>query len=121
MADSRLEDIFLFLKSKGVEVYFPVQHTGECLTKYVVVKAASQIPFFSYSTDYNVYELLLYVPQDQYSSLETFMDTIKGYMRELKAQLMIRPSRYQTIPYYESDIRGYMVSIEYKLYKKTVA
>jgi hypothetical protein len=121
MADSRLEDIYLHLKGKGVEVYFPAQHTGECLTKYVVVKAASQLPFFSYSTDYDVYEILVYIPQAQYSSLETFTDTIKEHMRELKTSLMIRESHYQTAPYYETSIKGFMVSVEYKLYKKTTS
>ena len=35
--DSRWEDIYNYLKSKGFKVYSPGQHEGECLSSYVVV------------------------------------------------------------------------------------
>ena len=118
MTETVLEYIFLHLKRKGVRVYFPGSHVGECLEEYVVVKPAQQSFFGAYSTEYAVYDLMLYVPLKRFSGLEVFASRIKAYMKEMKKTHMIREQSYQNSPYYEDSVKAYMVSIQYRVYRR---
>lgn len=116
MPNSRWADIFTHLSDKGFNVYSPGQHKGECLKPYVVVKNAGGNQFGGFSSTQQLYELLLYVPHDHYSSLEPFVGEVKGAMKELEP--MIKPTHYETPSFLDDTVKGHMVSIQYVNYKK---
>ena len=114
----RIQDIYMHLKNKGFDVYFPAQHQGECISPYVVVKGDSDVQFQRFSTTSHYYDLLCYVPKDNYSTLYPFVDSVKAAMKELETKIMIRPAYYDTSSYYDEAIKGHMVSIQYINYRK---
>ena len=115
-AESRWQDIFLYLKKAGFEVYPPGMKVGECMKKYVVVKnnGSSKLPNFS--TDSDLYSIMCYVPKERYSSLEPFVQEVKEKMKGLRP--MILPTGSQTPSYYDDSVKAHMISIGYKNYKK---
>ena len=110
------QQLYTFLKSKGVNVYSPAQAIGECKTKYVVVKSSGATRHPSFSTDVETYSLLCYVPKDKYSELEGYVMGLKGLMKEIYPQFIA--TGQQTPSFYDDDIKAHMVSIDYKNYKK---
>jgi len=112
----RIQDIFVFLKQKGFDVYFPAQHQGECTAPYVVIKGAVSTQFREYSSWVQYYDLLCYVPKDKFSELYPFVDSVKAAMKELAP--MIKPAFYDTESFYDDEIKGHMVSVQYLNYRK---
>ena len=115
-ADSRWQDIFLYLKKMGFEVYSPGLKTGECLSEYIVVKNNGSSRHNSFSTDNDLYSVMCYVPKEKYSLLEPFVQRVKKAMKGLEP--MILPRGSQTPSYYDDSYKAHMISIEYKNYKK---
>lgn len=109
---SRWGDIYNSLKRDGYDVYSPAQHEGECLSPYIVIKIGllNQVSTFS-STRY-VYDLLVYVPKDEYSILEAFVEKVKSDMKKLEP--MIMPMHTQTPSFYDDGVKGHMISIQYR-------
>lgn len=117
-AKSRWQDIYNVLKKKGIDVYSPGQHKGECTSKYVVVKVGNLAKVQNVSTVQRLYDLLLYVPKDEYSSLELFEEEVKTAMKELEP--MIRPMFSQTGSFFDDTVDGHMTSLQYLNYRKIV-
>ncbi len=115
-ANSRWQDIFLHLKNKGFDVYSPGIKTGECTSKYIVIKNDGSSKHLSVSSDEDFYAVMCYVPKDKYSLLEPFIQEVKLKMKELEP--MILPYGSQTPSYYDDSLKAHMISIEYKNYKK---
>lgn len=116
MANTRWEDIHLKLQEKGIEVYSPGTKTGECASPYVVVKVAGRVKSTEISSSQDLYDLMCYVPKDQYSTLEAFVDTVEGAMDELFP--MIRPLYFRTASYYDDQVKAHMISTQYMNWKK---
>lgn len=112
----RIQDIYTHLKNQGFEVYFPSQHQGECLTAYVVIKGDLNTQFREYSSTVQYYDLLCYVPKDKFSTLYPFVESVKTAMKALFP--MIKPAFYDTASYYDEEIKGHMVSVQYLNYRK---
>lgn len=115
-ADSRWQDIFLHLEKSGFDVYSPATKTGECLSKYIVVKNNGSNRHIGTSTDDDLYSIMCYVPKQAYSSLEPFIQEVKRIMKGLEP--MILPYGNQTPSYYDDSVKAHMISIQYKNYKK---
>lgn len=115
-ADSRWQDIFLYLKKEGFEVYPPGSKVGECLSEYIVVKNNGSSKHASFSTDIDLYSIMCYVPKERYSKLEPFVQKVKKIMKGLEP--MILQSGSQTPSYYDDSVKAHMISIGYKNYKK---
>lgn len=116
MTNSRWQDIFFHLKTKGFDVYSPGTKVGDCITRYIVVSNSGSVRHVGISTDDDFYSVMCYVPKQQYSGLEVMVQEVKAAMKELEP--MILPYGSQTPSYYDDSIEGHMVSIEYKNYKK---
>lgn len=116
MSDSRWKDIYNLLKSHGFNVYAPAQHEGECIEKYIVVKLGTLQRANDFSSVQYQYDLMLYVPQNEYSTLELFVEQVKAAMKELEP--MIKPLNSQTGSFYDDSVKGHMVSIQYYNYRK---
>lgn len=115
-AESRVQDIFLRLKKAGFAVYFPAQKQGECTSPYVVVKEVTESKVFAFSSTITYFELLCYVPKDHYSTLAPFVKSVAEAMKGLVP--MIMPTYEGTDPFYDDEVKGHMVSIQFRNYKK---
>lgn len=113
---TRLEDIFLCLKSAGISAYLPGQHTGVCTKNYVVVRTGIVMPYMQTSTNICYYELLCYTPEEYPTQTERFKEEVKAAMLALHP--MVRYGKSETPPYFDSDVKGWMVDLTYTSYKK---
>jgi len=113
---TRWQDIFLHLQKNGFEVYSPGVKTGECQSPYVVIKHDGSTRHAGISTDIDLYDILVYVPKQQYSELEVQIQKVKKFMKQLEP--MILPYSSQSPSYYDDGIQAHMISIRYKNYKK---
>lgn len=118
MEATRWQDLFMHLQNKGVDVYAPQQHVGDCLSPFVVVKDGLGAKLGDYSTQYAVYDFLCYVPQDSYSTLEQFTDGVKANVLELKSRFMIRDPYIMTASFYDETSKSHMKSFQMVMYKK---
>lgn len=119
MADSRMQDIYLHLKKHGFEVYFPAQKMGECLSPYVVVKDAATSKYLDFSSTITYYDVMCYVPKDQFSKLEPFVEKVEEAMKGLVP--MIKPVYTKTPSFYDDSFKAHMVSVQYKNYKQIIS
>lgn len=116
-SDSRWKDIYDLLKSKGFDVYSPAQHEGECISRYIVVKVGtSQAESNGFSTNQKQYDIMMYVPKDEYSTLEGFVEEVEEAMKDLYP--MLKPMRYESGSFYDDTVKGHMVSVQYYNYRK---
>ena len=115
--DSRWEDIYNHLKSKGFEVYSPGQHEGECLSNYIVVKFDGTSNINNVSSRRDLYAILCYVPKDRYSELDKLVQQAREAMKELKP-LFMQYDEQQSISSFDEAARAHYVSVEYCNIKK---
>lgn len=113
---SRWTDIYDHLKAKGYSVYAPSQKTGECKSKYVVVRGAGVNLAGRFSSTRALYDILLYVPYNKYGSIEPEVANLKNAMKDLFP--MMRPTGNETPPFPDDTVKGFMVSVEYENYRK---
>lgn len=108
--------IYTHLKTKGIDVYFPSQAIGDVVEPRVVVKADGTSKFNGFSTMLCIYDVMCYVPKDRYSTLEEFVSQVREFMKELEPRIM--PTHFETSDFYDDSVKGHMVSIQYRNYKK---
>ncbi len=116
MTESRLQDIYLSLKEQGITVYFPAQKKGECTSPHVVVKDITTTRYMGFSSTVTYYDVMCYIPYEHFSTLEPFVERVKGCMKKLYP--MITPTYEQTASYFDEAVKAYMVSIRYKNYRQ---
>lgn len=115
--ESRLKDLYTFLKSKGFDVYFPEQHEGDCLSPYLVIRYDGTAGFDNVSSRRDLYTILCYVPKNQYSYLEEYVMKVRSAMKEVSPLFLVHDEQ-QLAAYFDEPVKGHYVSIEYKNYKK---
>lgn len=115
--DSRWQDLYLFLTSKGYDVYTPGQKEGECLSKYIVIKYAGSVKADMISSRRDLYDLILYVPKASYSQLESFVQQVISDMKEIEPLFMPYDNQQDT-SYFDDSVKAHFVSIVYMNYKK---
>ena len=116
MSSNRWADIFNHLKNEGFDVYPPVTHKGECISRYIVPKISQSMRKGTISSDSQSYDILLYIPKNEYSQLEDFIAAFKASMKKLEP--MIMSEHYQTPPYFDESVNGHMVSLRYRNMRK---
>ena len=107
--------IFRHLKSEGYDVYSPGTKKGECKKKYIVIKRAGGTNT-QFSTSEIFYDIMLYVPDNNYSELDSFVYDVKKSMKKLFP--LVKPTGEETTSYYDDNYKAHMVSIVYSNYKK---
>lgn len=113
---TRSQDSFKHLESQGFDVYFPGFHKGECLSPYVVVKEGTTIPVTGFSSRMKTIELLCYVPENAYSTLCEYVDSVDKAMKSLEPMIM---SLYQRDPdYHDTDVKAWMTTTYFRNYIK---
>lgn len=117
MAESnRIRDLYVFLQSKGYEVYFPGQKTTECVRPYIVIKDEGLTQFMQFSSDIRLYAIMCYMPYNRFTELETMVDAVKEAMKEIFPLFV--STRFETPSFYDDTVKAYMVSIQYRVAKK---
>lgn len=113
--DSRLKDLYKFLKSKGFDVYMPNTKYGDCVSPYIVVKNNGGFTSDNFRTKINLYTVICHVPKQAYSTLEPMVESVRTYMKELKP--MFLENGMVTSSYFDENIKAHMSSVEYKNYR----
>ena len=113
---TRWLDIKLHLEKNGFDARSPGVSVGVCQAPYIIVKNNGSTRKPGFSTNVDVYSVMVYVPQEAYSELEVQVQRVKEVMKTLEP--MIKPLGFQTPSYYDDGYKAHMVSIEYKNYKK---
>lgn len=104
-----VQAIILVLKDNGVDAYPPATKKGECTKEYVVVKNSGSSQIGNLSSEVHYTDILCYVPQNKYTSLETFKNHVKEIIHNnLYPRAMETGS--ETSDYFDDDIKGHMVS-----------
>lgn len=116
MSSNRWADICDVLKEAGYKVYSPAQHEGECKERYIVVKISSSYKVNDYSSVQPQYDIMLYIPKNEYSQFEDFLQDVKNVLKKLEP--MIMPLHSQTPSYYDDQVKGHMISIQYRNNRK---
>ena len=118
MEDSRWSDIFTCLQQAGYDVYPPATKEGECTQPYLVVKDAGVTEHASISSNIALFDIMVYMPRNQYSKLENY---VKGVQQAMDALFpMIRPTHFVTASFFDDTVKGWMQSIQYQNYQKKV-
>lgn len=109
-------DIYLHLKSKGIEIYSQGQKTDTCQSNYVVLKDNGQYGIAgSYKTGYSLIDVIIFCPINKYSQVEGYKTELKGYMKELQG---IKPTGNETPVIIDDSVKAYTTSIEYQILKR---
>lgn len=112
------ERIFEHLNLDGFSVYAPLQKQGEAESPYIVVKNAGLIGHPTYSADQVYYDMLCYIPYEQYRDIESFITSVKASLNKIYP--LIRTVNFETEPFLDDGVKAYMVSIRYVNYRKRV-
>lgn len=114
--ESRWQDLYAHLKSKGYDVYAPEEKVGECIEPYIVVKNDGSYRHVNFSTDRDRYSVEVYVPKRRYSELEPLVQRVKSDLKELYPMLQLYGQQLPS--YYDDDVKAHYIAIEYENYKK---
>ena len=110
------QNIYRQLKSDGIDVYSPGQHRGECTAPYTVVRDAGLTGIPGFSSAQAKYEVLCYVPKEQFSTLEPYIERVKASMKKLYPAIV--PTNYQTPSFLDDSVKAHMVSVQYRNNRK---
>ncbi len=114
--DSRWEDIFVMLKDNGINVKSPTRNVGIIKEPTVIVRYDGTIQHGTFSTDDYRYELIICVPNDQYSKLEPYVVQVRELMKNLYPMLV--DERNVSTSMYDDEIRAHYVSCTYQNHRK---
>lgn len=113
---TRWEDIFTHLEKAGFDVYPPATKQNECTKMYIVIRYAGTADVLTVSSNRALFDLLVYVPKHEYSKIETYIRDIQKCMDELFP--LFRPVHTIDTPFFDDDVKGWMVSMSYENYQK---
>lgn len=114
--DTRWKDVVVCMQNRGINAYSPGKHEGQCTEEYVVVRFAGSSGFGEYSTKQAIYELLCYVPEKEYTRLDTFIDEVRLAMKSLWP--MFKDLKETSPDYFDKDVKAHMRFIQYGNYIK---
>ena len=101
------------LIESGFEVYPPATKNGECKSKYIVVKTAGSTQLSNYSTEQHFYNILLYVPQNEYDELEEFKNEVVKAINE-KLFPLLMPTGQEQPDFFDDSYKAHVISIQYR-------
>lgn len=114
MEKTRYEDIMDFLLSQNYEVFAPGVHKGQIKNPYIVVKPSSTQKLMNYSSYIQYYDIMVYG--------RTLTETVRIFEEVNEKMKQMRPmiicTFSSTPPFYDDDIKGYMISTQYRNAKK---
>ncbi len=111
-----IKEIEKVLKRDGTEVYMPGQKKGECINEYIVVKKSGAMQEYIVSSERPMYDIMCYVPGNNYSRLESFVFETKQKLKELFP--IISYAGNETESYYDESVKAHMISFMYQGIRK---
>lgn len=115
--DNRWQDLYTHLKNKGFDVYSPGQHLGQCTSPYVVVKYDGTTQITNASSHWDLYAVMCYVPEGQYSELETLTTKVRAAVSELRP-MFLKFYEQASMSAYDEAARAHYTTTEYRNAKK---
>ena len=115
--DSRWQDLYKFLTSKGHDVYPPGEKLGDCLKPYLVVKYSGTVSSSTASSRRDLYDIMVYVPKGKYAMLEVEVQKVISELKEV-SPLFLPYDMEQDESVYDASVSGHYVTITYCNYKK---
>lgn len=109
-----IQKLYDFLCDKGVNVYFPGQHQGECKTNYIVIKDDGTNSENGV-TGRGFIDLLFFVPIPDYLECNLYKKMIKTLIKEFGK---LKYTGQETGPVTDDEKKAYTFSIYYEVYKK---
>lgn len=119
ITDQRYKDILISLSNAGFDVYTSGTHKGECKKSYIVVVNAGTDEIYGISSTQTIYEILLYVPIKNRTSLDEFADNVKNIMRR-DLWPMILPVNSELADYVDDEKKAHMRVLQYKNYRQII-
>lgn len=113
---SVLQTVYNHLKAKGFTTYLAGQAKTEVAVPRVVVKDIGVSQVADFSSTRALYDILCYVPLTNYTDLDPYVQSVKAAMKELQPMLM--PTYNETPAYPDDTVKGWMISVEYRNYRK---
>lgn len=101
------------LKENGWDVYPPGTKNGECKSKYIVLKQDGSSQVGSFSSQFDYYMFLLYVPRNEYSKLGTYEMELKKLLAEKLFPLLV-PTGQKMTDYYDDNYKAHLRTILYR-------
>lgn len=109
------QKIYLHLKKLGYEVYSPGQKRDKCTDSYVVIKEGGTYALNSNVNGYKLFDIIIYHPMSNYSSMEFYVENIKQAMKDIGE---LRPTGNETPSIVDDKVEAYTTSIEYQQFKR---
>ena len=101
------------LKEDGWDVYPPATKEGECKSKYIVLKQDGSSQVGSFSSQFDYYMFLLYVPRNEYSKLGTYEKQLKDLLAKKLFPLLV-PTGQKMTDYYDDNYKAHLRTILYR-------
>lgn len=101
------------LKLHNFEVYPPATKKGECKSPYIVVKKDGTALVPGYSTKYVYYRFLLYVPKNEYHTMDIFEKEVRSVLDTDLFPLLMSTGSGEP-DYYDDNINGHMRAFLYR-------
>ena len=114
---NRWQDLYMFLKLKGYDVYAPGQHVGECLSKYIVIRYDGTSQVDNASSHWDLYAVMCYVPQELYPELESFTTEVRNALAELRP-MFLKYYEQSSMSAFDEAARAHYTVTEYRNAKK---
>lgn len=114
--ESRWADIFNLLKTKGVNVKSPTTNIGVITQPTVIVRNSGVMQHNTFTTEDFGYEVVVCVPESQYSKLEPLVVLVREYMKDLYP--MVIDSHEVSASMYDEEIRAHYMTVAYKNYRR---
>ncbi|EQB3101464.1 hypothetical protein ACYIU4_002827 [Clostridium botulinum] len=112
------QKIYLYLKKLGYKVYSVGQKRDKCTNGYIVLKENGTHALDSNVNGYKLFDVIIYYPQDKYSSMEFYVEDVKKVLKDKEITQFLRATGNETSVILDGEVEGYTTSIEYQQFKK---
>jgi len=116
--DDASNNIWLTVKKAlidaGIDTYAPQTKQGDCKAPYAVLKLDGGAKAGSFSSEYQYYTILCYVPINQYAKLKPFVNKCKDVMSVAPIYPMLMPTGTETPSFFDDTYNAYMISVQYR-------
>lgn len=102
------------LIDNGIDTYAPGQKHGDCTAPYVVLKDDGSAQIAQFSSEYQYYTLLCYVPKDAYFDLKPFVRKCEEVMARQPIFPMLMPTGMKTPSFFDDTYNAHMISVQYR-------
>lgn len=114
--ETRMMDVYHYLKDENIDTYFQGQHKGDCLQPYVVIVSRGSSKIVGFTSTVDTIEILCYVPYKNPSLLEIYVEQVKQAMKQLYP--MIKDTHNDLGDYVDDDVKAIMRTLRYSYYRK---